>query len=287
MSSGPLLLILSAFLHAAWNAIAKSSKDKESFLFLTMLLGGLLIAAWIFIDTGGFIFPRREGVIAALFAGVFEGLYFLTLSKTLKSSSLGKSYAIMRGGAMVVVWQYSSLLLSEAVSALQFGGAGLILAGLLLVNFRELFLKKSATESATSERGNLWAYICGIFIAGYHLCYHYALKYEAEPKSLFCLALLVSMPFLLWGVRHNFRPRLRQTMSQQGLKVFVTGIFAMTSFLIFIYGLQISAPGFAISLRNTSIFFAVLFSWYLKESLSRNQWIGALVIGCGAILLSI
>lgn len=217
MTLGPLLLLFSALLHAAWNALAKASKDKESFLFLTILLSGLITGVFTLGTEGAIRFPSGAAFRVAVISGIFEGLYFLTLSKALRDSSLGKSYAIMRGGAMVLVWLYSTWFLGERAQGVQYLGALTILG----------------------------------------------------------------------GIRRNITSRLQQTIRTHCLRVLATGGFATASFLIFLYGLRISAPGFAISLRNSSIFFAVIFSMLMKESLTRTQIAGACAIGLGALLLSL
>ncbi|WP_413612245.1 EamA family transporter [Bdellovibrio sp. HCB-110] len=282
MTLGPLLLLTSAFLHAAWNAVAKSSQDKESFLFLTILLSGI-ITLGVTLTFGGFSMPHREAWLIGILSGVFEGLYFLTLAKALRTSSLGKSYTIMRGGAMILVWLISTLFLQERAGGLQFTGAALILAGIIAMNAQDF----SKNNAAADGRGNIWAYLSAIFIAGYHLCYHRALVAKAEPKSLFFIAMIVSLPFLFWGLRKDPVSRISHTVKTRGLAVMATGAAATASFLIFLYGLQVSAPGFAISLRNSSIFFAVIFSYFLKESLTRSQILGAFTVGVGAVLLSL
>lgn len=282
MTLGPLLLLLSALLHAAWNALAKASKDKESFLFLTILLSGILTASTTVISGQKFIFPGPQIFGIAVLSGLFEGLYFLTLSKALRASGLGKSYAIMRGGAMVLVWAYSSLLLGEHASPIQIMGAILVLAGILAINFKDLL-----QSGIASLKADIWSFLSALFIAGYHLCYHEALSQDAEPMPLFLVAMVVSLPFLLFGIRSEPLKRVSGTLKTHPYRVLITGTFATSSFLIFLYGLRISAPGFAISLRNSSIFFAVMFSFFLKESLSRMQLIGACTIGLGALLLSL
>lgn len=282
MTLGPLLLLLSALLHAAWNALAKASKDKESFLFLTILLSGFLTAAAMLASGQPFLFPGPQIFGIAVLSGLFEGLYFLTLSKALRFSGLGKSYAIMRGGAMVLVWAYSSLLLNEQASPVQILGAFLVLGGIISINLKDLL-----QHGASSLRTDIWSFLSAIFIAGYHLCYHEALSRKAEPMPLFLVAMMVSLPFLLFGIRSAPLKRVSATLAMHSWRVLTTGTFATASFLIFLYGLRISAPGFAISLRNSSIFFAVVFSFFLKESLSRMQLVGACTIGLGALLLSL
>ncbi|XGC79545.1 EamA family transporter [Bdellovibrio bacteriovorus] len=281
MSLGPLLLLCSALLHAAWNALAKTTKDKESFLFLTILLSGLITLVLV-LSGSGFQIPNATATKIAILSGVLEGLYFLSLSKALNASTLGASYAIMRGGAMVVVWLISSIFLGEAFHTRHFAGAFLILSGILVMNGGQsgLLLNLGWQE-------NKWSYLSAVFIAGYHLCYHQALVYKAETKSLFCVAMLVSLPFLAWGLRNNPVNRIKLTLQNHGKRVVTTGAAATASFLIFLYGLEVTAPGLAISLRNSSIFFAVIFSLLLKEAITRYQIIGATTVGLGALLLSL
>ncbi len=72
-------------------------------------------------------------------SGIFEGLYFLSLSKALRDSSLGQSYAIMRGGAMILVWLFSTLFLQERAAGIQYLGAILIFSGIGAMNFKDFF----------------------------------------------------------------------------------------------------------------------------------------------------
>ncbi|KYG63643.1 hypothetical protein AZI86_12490 [Bdellovibrio bacteriovorus] len=289
MALGSLLLLLSAFLHASWNALAKSARDKESYLFITMFFSGFLSLASVLVVFPPEPFSHPEVFWFAVASGVFEGLYLFSLAKTLKSSSLGVSYAIMRGGAMVVVWLISLSFLGEVATVGEISGAALVLLGIVAMN-AEAFLrviKKSSVTVHPSQLLSVWPFLSAVFIAGYHVCYHQALDHGAEPRSLFTLSVFVSLPLVFWGVA---TPRIQNTLAtlkNETSSVLATSVISTLSFVIFLYGLKASAPGFAISLRNSSIFFALVFSFFLKENLSRAQIMGATVIASGAILLSI
>lgn len=289
MNSSAFLLLTSAFLHAAWNAIAKHSRDKEAFLFLAMTVSNIVAGAVVLQSQ---VFLPGSPIIWAILAGVFEGTYLLTLSKALTQTNLGRAYAIMRGGAMLVVWIFSTLLFGETATAFQITGALVIFAGLLLLNVGSS-TKSTATEFDQSTKAAKplleripWSAVCAVCIAGYHLSYHKALHRGADPRSLFAVAMVISWPFLLLALGRNPGSRVKKVWREQKKGIFAVGVFSFLSFVIFLYGLQVSAPGFAISLRNSSIFFAILFSFFLKESLTRVQIIGALTVGLGAIFLS-
>ena len=283
MAFGTALLLFSAVLHAAWNALAKASKDKEGFLFLTILISGVLTLGMVVGIDKGFHVGDGETFAIGVLSGIFEGLYFITLTRALKEGSLGKAYAIMRGGAMVIVWLISSFFLHEKAELHHYAGALIILTGIFVLNFQTAAARANAEKKDT----NLWAYLSAIFISGYHLSYHQALVRDAYPRSLFTIAMFVSLPFLIWNLGKSPWKRIQRSWNLQWKRATLTGVFAMASFLIFLFGLKVSAPGFAISLRNSSIFFALLFSFFLKESLSRLQIVGALVVGVGTIILSL
>ncbi|MEK2689265.1 EamA family transporter [Bdellovibrio sp. GT3] len=282
MNTSALLLLSSAFLHASWNAIAKTTKDKEAFLFVAMTVSNLVIAVSLLFMSDKF--NAGTPLIYALLSGIFEGAYFVTLAWSLKQSQLGKAYSIMRGGAMIFVWIVSTTFMGETATVLQTVGALAVLGGIVILSFPP---SKISEQNGGWFAKVPWAWVCAVFIGGYHLSYHQALHHGAEPKSLFAVAMVISWPFLWFAIKGSRVNRVKQILKTESVKAVAAGVAANLSFVIFLYGLKVSVPGFAISLRNSSIFFAVLFSFLLKESLTRIQLIGALIVGAGAVLLSL
>ena len=124
---GLILLATSAFLHALWNSWIKREEQKEAFLFTVIAMGCAL--AWL--GVGTLAQPNSyEGLDWSLAAGVFEGLYLVSLTRTLSLAPLAWAYALMRGGAMAMVWLLSGLILGERTGTYGFLGALLIFSGL-------------------------------------------------------------------------------------------------------------------------------------------------------------
>ena len=245
-----------------------------------MFLGGVLSLLSVVIAIPAEFNLNSKVLGLAVGSGICEGLYLFSLAKTFKKSSLGVSYAIMRGGAMILVWLVSLNFLSEAANPVEYLGAILILVGILAMNLQNLGFTQKLNW-------NPWPFLGAIFIAGYHIFYHQSLEHGAEPRSLFTISVFVSLPLVFAGISSNRLERIKTTVRSEPLSVIATAVLSAFSFLIFLYGLRVSAPGFAISLRNSSIFFALIFSFFMKENLSRAQVMGALVIAAGAIMLSL
>lgn len=276
----PALLILSALLHAAWNAVTKLSRDKDNFIFLSIIGACLLVFSAVALNGQGLNFGPGPGLRIALISGLFEGGYFIALSRSLAKTSLAKAYAIMRGGAMVAVWGVSIGLGLESIHGLTILGSVIILGGIAITGL-------SRSHSARRTQELLWPLVGAIFIAGYHLLYGEGLKTGAEPESLFALSMAVSVPFIFWVSKKSLLSRSRSTWAEEKLKLGFSVVAATLGFVIFLYGLKSSGPGYAISLRNTSIFFSVGFSILIRDQVTRLQIVGALVVGMGAALLGL
>ena len=279
MAIGSLLLIISAFFHASWNAFTKKADDKQAFLLGMTLISVVITAVMISLSSHSLYDLHGKILLYTLASGVFEGLYMVTLSKALSLGSLGKTYAIMRGGAMVFVWAISLSLLGEAPIPIHIFGASCVLAGMII-------LSRTDKKETSDKKISIWPFLAAFCIAGYHICYHQALKENNDPKTLFIISMIISSLILMTFMAKDLKSRIQTIFKNSFKSVLLTAFLSTASFVIFLYALQISEPGYAISLRNSSIFFALIFSYLLKESLSKIQIIAASAIGIGTILLS-
>ncbi|MCY1016521.1 EamA family transporter [Pyxidicoccus sp. MSG2] len=280
METVALVLVLSsAFLHASWNALLKRHPNPEvgvvSVITVAVVGGGL----WT-LGMRGEAFPTVRGLAWALGAGACESIYLAALSRALKQAPLGLAYTVSRGGAMLLVWPVSVLWLGEAVSAWRVSGAALLGVGLVVMN-----LSRPKGLAAT---GVAWAVLAAVCIAGYHLSYKLALGEGAQPPALFATGLLVALPVLvLERVRKlGWATLKREAVVRPGLVVF-TGIVCTLSFALLLSALGSSGAGVVLTLRNTSIAFALGLAALQGERLEQRQLAGAGLVAVGAVLLGV
>ncbi|HET9990887.1 MAG TPA: hypothetical protein VFQ65_20290, partial [Kofleriaceae bacterium] len=165
------LVLISAFLHAAWNALLKREADMDRALIAAVGVGALLAIAVATVRAvaGGEVpFPTWAAFGWAIVAGGFEQLYFRALTRALERGPLGPVYTISRGGAVVVVYPLSVWLFGESVTGAALFGSALVVLGLVLSGIRSD--NRTMGSSAT-----LWASGCAFAIAAYHLAYKAAL----------------------------------------------------------------------------------------------------------------
>ncbi|HGI8165976.1 TPA: EamA family transporter [Legionella pneumophila] len=274
MGSG-VFIILSAILHAAWNTFAK--RNSTPYYEVLGIMSFATVFSLLFIPFfSGPLFETSDSFLWALTSGLFEGGYIITLAISLSQSSLGKAYIIMRGSAMVIVWFISACFLGENINLFNTLGVFSVLLGLILT---------SQTFNPNQSRQLLFPVLCGICIAGYHLCYGRSLAYGANPAALFSAALWIALPCVFLLMKKKQRQVFKEQVKSNWKMTSLGGIISALSFLLFLIGLRHSEAGLALTLRNTSVVFAQIFAYFIGEKISQYQWIGALLVAFGASLI--
>jgi phosphonate utilization associated putative membrane protein len=285
VSTGVVLAVLfGALLHATWNALVKSSGDKQLDLALVHLLGALAslplllwvglppVAAWPFIG-------------ASLLIHV---AYYITLNGAYQHGDLGSTYPIMRGSAPLLVALGSSLVLGEQLSVVAWLGIGAVTVGVLLVGLAR------PGEALHHGRAIAFALANAVVIAGYTIVDGRGVRLSAEAG--YTAASYVVLLFVLDGIPYPvlvFAQRsvaARRAMLAYARKRWplatLGGLASLGSYWIALWAMT-RAPVAAVSaLRETSVLFATALSvWVLKERFGLQRACGAAVIVGGVIAL--
>lgn len=267
------LVLLSAFLHALWNALLKRGDHLEARSAATFG-GAALLSAGIAALTPGASFPNREALLWALASGVFEGVYIVCLVRALSRASLGWAYTWMRGSAVLLVWPLSQLLSGERPTLLTAASAGLVLLGLLAVGVR--------LDERHGPRAWPWTLGAGTAIAAYNLCYKGALGHGAKPTGLFAVSLGLGLMIQFGEMATRRTLPSPVQMFGKPLTLALTSAVCAGGFLFYLVSMQTEGAARVTTLRNTSVVFALLLAWGMGERPGRNGWLGAALVGLGA-----
>lgn len=280
------LVLLSAFLHAAWNALLKREADKDRTLIAAVGVGTVLaalVATFRAHHSGIAPFPSPGSLGFSLLAGAFEQLYFVSLTRALDRGPLGPVYTISRGGAVILVFPLSVWLFAEPITALSALGAAVVLLGLVLADLR---FGAGALRTMPAA-ATIWAVICATAIAAYHLAYKAALENGAAPSAAFAASLALSTILSLIRTGRAGRAVIFAFIRGSLPKVTLMGALCGGSFLMLIEALATSGTGAALTLRNTSVLFATLLAWLIGERPRLTTALGAALVAAGAILMSL
>jgi len=274
---GPLPLVLaSAVLHAAWNAILKREREPRLAVVPVSAVGAAVgVIAALARSGPGFAFASPKGLGFALLAGVFEGTYFLTLGRALDAAPLSVVYTVSRGGALVLVWPISVALFGEAVHAWSVAGALLVALGLAAT-------ASGPGTGTASGKGVLFALLAATSITGYHVSYKTALAAGAPPPATLAISMALGVAMNVALLDGPARTRLRALVRSRPLPLGLAGLLTGVSFLLFLMALARGGAGAMLTLRNTSVVFATLFALFIGERPSRAHWLGAVLVVAGA-----
>lgn len=273
------LTIVSAFLHAMWNAGLRREPDKDSAVVVAIAVATAVAAvvAAIRLVGWGVAFPSVASAGWTILAGALEGAYFAALARALTTGALGPVYTISRGGTLLLVWPASIVWWGEAVTAAQLAGSGVVALGLALCTGA-----RGATRAAVA-----WSVACAALISGYHLAYKAALLAGGDGPAVFTLSLSVATAMNLVRLGAAGRARAAAQLRARWPSLVLIGVICSAAFLLFLVGLAQGGAGLVLTLRNTSVIFATGFGALLGERPGLRQVAGATVVAAGAVILGL
>ena len=276
------LVLLSALLHASWNALLRVERDKDRALVAAIGAATLLATAvaglrW---GLGELPFATALSLAWAIAAGLFEWIYFASLAKALDRGALGPVYTISRGGAILLVWPISIAAFTEILTVTSAAGSAIVLAGLALAS--------AGTGDARALRRDAlaWAIACAASIAGYHLAYKAALQAGGGASAVFAVALAVATLINIARIGAAGRRAIAVLVRTRLPRLALMGLVCGGSFLILLEALQAGGAGFVLTLRNTSVLFAIGLAFAIGERPRRPEIAGAAFVAAGAILMA-
>src|ERR1043165_4439401 len=213
-------VLVSALLHALWNALLRLEKDKDR-----ALVAAVTVAALLAIAVGGFRwalgtvpFASIESVLWTVAAGVLEWIYFASLAKALDRGPLGAVYTISRGGAILVVWPVSIALFSEPVTLPSTIGSAIVLGGLALAGMG------AGSTRQTRIAALVWAIACAISIAGYHIAYKGAMAAGGGASAVFAVGLAVATAINIVRLGREGRRVARTLVRERPGRIILMGL---------------------------------------------------------------
>lgn len=265
-------VLAGAMLHAGWNVLVKSSKDKTLDTALIHLFCSL-IAIPFFIFFG---LPPDDCWPFLVGSVVIHLGYYFALSQAYHHGELGLTYPLMRGAAPLMV-ALGSLLLQDGQELSWFGWSGVLLicAGVLILGMSAGLLKHQRAIAIALTNAAIIALYTLVDAQGVRL---------ADHAGQYIAALFVAdgWAFAIWVAvlrKERVLPYVRERW-----RVAMGGAAASVgSYAIALWAMTVAPVAAVAALRETSVLFAALFgAWFLREKLTHHRMVGVMVIIVGA-----
>ena len=274
--SWPVLgaVLFAALLHAGWNALVKSSRDKALDMAVIHLIGSVLALPLVMLVG----WPRAEAWPFILASVLIHIGYYIATTRAYQHGDLGLTYPLMRGVAPLLVALSASFTLGETLSPLAWAGILGICCGVLLLGLSRHALRAPKAVGFALANAVIIALYTVVDGLGVRASGH-ALQYVAT------LFLLDGWPFGLLMLARRGRAML--DYGRQRWPVATGGALAsLGSYGIALWAMSRAPVATVAALRETSVLFAVLLgSWLLKEGFTLRRLLGTCVIVGGVMAI--
>ena len=277
------LVVAAAFLHAAWNALAKRARDQFAFLWCAVLLASALFAAPAVYVLGVEGFPTAA-VPFVVATCVLHALYFWALGRAYGAADYSLVYPVARGLGVALVPALAIALFDERLSALGGLGIALVLGGIVALSFSE----GGGAAGARGRRvgGIGWAVLTGVTVASYSLVDKAGVA-RLHPVPYIGLMGLGLCAILLPGVVRR-RAAVAHELRVNWRAIVAGATMTLTSYLLVLFAFRLSKVGYVVAARELSIVIsAFIGAFWLGEGRLAPRLAGAVVVLAGVVCIAL
>jgi len=278
-----LAVLFAALLHASWNALIKSGKDKSLDTALVHSLG-FFVAVPLLVHFG---LPAPESWPFILASLVIHLGYYTALSGAYKHGDLGLTYPLMRGCAPLLVALGSAGLIGEALSHTAWLGVAVLCGGVVTLGLSRSAMHVDA--GANRSKALAFALANAVIIALYTVVDGLGVRASGNAVSYAAaLFLFDGFPFMLLVLwRRPGRRREALAYIRRRWPLALTGAVAsLASYGIALWAMTRAPVAVIAALRETSVLFAALIGvWWLREPFGRQRAAGTLLVLGGVLML--
>lgn len=275
-----LLVIASAFAHAAWNMFAKRSIHKESFLFCLHGLATVVFMPFFIHDLVIMHWTWANGLLLVV-SLLLQGIYLWLVSKAYQIGDLSKVYPMMRGTAALIVPIVSVFLYDESMSLVGWIGWLFIVGGLFAL---------SGMFSSREPRDRRWwltlaiTTSVGMCTASYTLTDKMVVEF-ISPLGLIQISNLGALLFLAPSVIRT--KRLRQEWHTNWRTIVLGSIISPGSYLLFLFAMTLGPLAHLAPIREFSIVIGTFLGVIvLKEQQEWTRIATSVIVSIGMALIS-
>lgn len=271
-----LVVLLSAVLHAGWNALVKSGTDPVVDTVLVAMGAAAVGAALVT------VLPLPAAASWPFLAGsvLIHQVYYGLLALAYRGGDLSLAYPVMRGTAPAITAVVAAAVLGEHPTP---GGW----AGMLLVSAGVLMLAAGASRTGKiGIRPVQYALLNAGVIVAYSLVD--AVGVRRSGNALSYTAWLLFATGALFGALYAVRrgPALFGHLSRNIARGLAGGVCTLGAYSLVLWAMTRAPVAPVAALRETSIVFgALLAAGLLKERLGPVRTASILAVALGAVLI--
>lgn len=266
-----LLVLISAFMHASWNAVVKSSNDRLSAMAMVDIVAFIVaLTAVPFVEV-----PVLE-VWGLIMLSVMVNLFYrYFLIQAYHYGDFGQVYPLVRGLPPLLVVIFAAVWLGESLSVQ--GTLGVVILSLGVLSLLQVTERWRAPGNALAA---------GVCVALYTVIDAQGVRSSQGVLSyLVYFTLVLSVPIPLFAAR-NRRVALRLHLKEQWRMSVFGGLTYCAAYALVLWAMTLDNVGKIAALRESSVIIgAVIATLLFKESFGRRRLIAAVTVTLGILMI--
>lgn len=276
-----ILVLLSAFLHAGWNLLAKRVSRGAEFVWLFVACSAVLFA-----PAAGYLIWRERPHIGLLEVAFIVGSallhlgYMLSLQRGYRAGDLSLVYPLARGTGPALAVVGAVLIFGERPPPVAILGVVLVVLGAFVLAGGERLFR------FVDGRAVAYGLVTGLFIASYTLSDAFVVTELAlHPLIFLWLSELLRALFLAPTALRR-RREVRELWATRKREVLGVAILSPLAYLLILMALQIAPVSYVAPAREISILIGAALGTGLLREGERGRRLGAaavMVVGVYAL----
>ena len=273
-----LLVIFAAILHAIWNGMVKSYKDKV--ISVSAIVFGhvpIAIIVMLFLPL-----PTLESVPYIILSAIIHQGYQYNLISAYKIGDLTKVYPIARGTGPIVATLISIIFFGVLIAKFQ-------TLSIILICFGIIILGLFNESSIKNNKSLVYSLFTGFFIGLYSLADGYGARVSQSPLNFLGWSFILNamiFPFVLKYM--GYSNVIKRVMKEAKLVFWLGGTISYIVYGIVVWSFTQAPIPLVGALRESSIVFSILIGFFfLKERITFIKILSILAIFAGVVLLKL
>jgi drug/metabolite transporter (DMT)-like permease len=266
--------LLSAVLHAGWNAAVKASPRPAEAMAAQMLVSAALSLP--FLLWTGLPGPAAWKWVAA--STLTNTVAVTALLKAYERAGFGLVYPLVRALSVVLVVPMATLLAGDRLGPMALVGVALIVAAL------GLLAHGAGRDRGFSPRALLWVGVAGVATAVYVMCDAWGARAAGSPWAYGFVVSITNAAAMCWRSHHLATPL--RLLGAHWTVAAPTAVASVASYLLILWVWSLAPIAPSSALRDTSSVFAILIAVvWLREPFTASRILAVLLAAAAVPLL--
>ena len=275
------LLLVAALMHTTWNLFVKRAKDKQVFIWCSLIAGVIIFSPLLF-TSSLFIVSIWPYLLSS---ALVEAIYYITLIRAYENGDFSLVYPMARGAAPAFLLIWATLFLGERPRFFGLLGIALLVFGLIIVGGKTWWTLRKTTVFSKSTLALALGVACCISV---YTAIDGAAIHHISPLPYTVLVIALTVLFITPAVVMRYgNTAIVDELRTNWIRITIVGLFTLLAYILALKAYTIARVSYAGSVREISVVFAAFVGWrWLGESFGAMRLIGTMFIFAGILVIA-